>query len=177
MCVLFSLRGFRAQLERLCVHPCSFAGGGAPFGSRALVHVSFCSEAQLSEMCLERFLVCVCVCVVRLECVRMFKVCREVRRGRKRDTFASLNYPLSVFCALAVVVNFSVSFCCHVRFPVDHALPPPPTLLTSVSSLLSHTLLCLCGFAPMGGSSRRRPLIGWPQKACEDWRTRNGGGG
>lgn len=100
------------------------------------------------------------------------------RRGRKREPFASLNYPLLVFCALAVVVNFSVSFCCHVRFPVDHALllPPPNSLLTSVSSLLSHTLLCLCGFAPMGGSSRRRPLIGWPQKACEDWRNEEQGG-
>lgn len=46
------------------------------------------------------------------------------------------------FCALPVVVNFSASLCCHVLFPVDHALLlPPPTLLTSVSSLLSHTPL------------------------------------
>lgn len=109
---------------------------------RALVHVSFCSEAQLSEMCLERFLVCVCVLsgLNAFGCLRYAEEC-EARRGRKRETFASLNYLLLVFCALAVVVNFSVRFCRHVRFPVDHALPPPHSTHLRFLITLTHTPL------------------------------------
>lgn len=61
------------------------------------------------------------------------------RRGRKREPFASLNYPLLVFFALAAVVNFSVSFCCHVRFPVDHALLLPPPNSTHLRFLITLT--------------------------------------
>lgn len=73
------------------------AGGGAPLRSRALLYFSLCEETQPSEMCLEGFLVCVCVSYLNvLGCLRYGDEC-EGRRGESESRFASLNSPLLVF--------------------------------------------------------------------------------
>lgn len=73
----------------------------------------------------------------------------------------------------SALVNFSVSFCCHVLFPVDHALllPPPPPDSTHLRFLITLTRSPLFVWVCTDGRDfLLRPLIGWLPKAGEDWR-------
>lgn len=139
-CVVFAW--FSCATGAFVCSAVQLAGGGARLRSRALLYFSLCEEAQPSEMCVSGFLVCVCV-----ECVRMFEVWRRERREERGKARAICLFKFSPvgFCALPAVVNFSASLCCHVLFPVDHALLlPPPQLYSPPFPHYSHTLSSVC---------------------------------
>lgn len=91
---------------------------------------------------------CVCVCVLMadlnaLGCLRCGDEC-EGRRGGKARAVCIFEFSPG-FCVLPVVVNFSASLCCHVLFPVDHALLLPPPNSTHLRFLitLTHSSVCV----------------------------------
>lgn len=128
------------RLERLCAQLCSLL-------EEQSLAVVFLLRGG-SQVCLERFW-----------CV--FEVWRRAQRLERKEVtaaytqvFASMIPPLLVSTlpppSASAVVNFSVSFCCHVLFPVDHALllppttPPPRRLYSSPFPHYSHTLSSVC---------------------------------
>lgn len=162
--------GFLARLERLCAQLCSLL-------EEQSLAVVFLLEGG-SEVCLERFW-----------CV--FEVWRRAQRQERkkvsttsRQVSASLIPPLLASAlsppSASAVVNFSVSFCCHVLFPVDHALLLPPSDSTHLRFLITLTRSPLFVWVCTDGRDfLLRPLIGRLQKAVEDWRggTRGRDGG
>lgn len=156
--------GFVARLERLCAQLCSLL-------EEQSLAVVFLLRGG-SQVCLERFW-----------CV--FEVWRRAQRQQRKkvtaaytQVFASMIPPLLVSTlsppSASAVVNFSVSFCCHVLFPVDHALllpPRPPTDSTHLRFLITLTRSPLFVWVCTSGwDFLLRPLIGWLRKAAMDWR-------